>query len=684
MKKMSILAASIALLVSGCGSDEDNAASQFSVRAIDGYLQNAEIYVGKDCALKVGETDIDGVVKIDITHQGKNLCVKAIKGKTLDSQRGTISKDFTLRAVDGNVISPITDLVAAKIAANSDLTKEEAKQEVSESFVGITSDTSILYGDYIAQTATNKEAKAINIIGETLVDNVVSDDTLNDLINDIAAKVDKDESLDDYSPVIEGGQVQSNHRPYVKMSKEEQDRLENLTVELGTPTEPIDLSLAFADKDGDTMTLSVVEEDGKFTLKELGLAFDAVTKRLTGTPLKAGEIELHAYATDSRGARSYPLEIEIDVTTPNQAPVVDPAKVKEIESELANINLTVSTAVDQTIELDGLFTDADEDKFTLTVTEDLSGVSVSVIDGDDLHLEGTPDKGGDYTITINADDGKHQAVSATLKGSVASNGFIHPLEGKLWYTTEWGTIDNKDKGNLRVWCDTYKYENNTVFMNQRTEPNLTSCTNEATVKVASYTINNDGEMVMTFSGENGEESEIVKVKDAIGGIGDGAKTVVFDGRYTFFPVVEDVEKRINMLSNNDLDKRNFYAEFPAAEDEIYQKSTLSAQMMKTDSMVDFQLHFDGEKGDLTCSEVKEFYNLFLYSGSSEIGISPNRFFEIEEGEDKKKYCAVQFLITNPQDGNIYSVIADHAKGSNRGLVEKIKLNMKWTGTGNNQ
>lgn len=684
MKKMGILAASIALLVSGCGSDEENTASQFSVKAIDGYLQNAEIYSGENCATKVGVTGVDGIAKIDTAYQDQSLCVKAIKGKTLDSQRGTILKDFTLKAVDGNVISPITDLVAAKIAATPNLTKEEAQQAVSESFVGITSDTSILYGDYIAQTATNKEAKAINIIGETLVDNVVSDDALTALITDVAAKVeDETESLDDYSPVItEGGQVQSNHRPHIAMPEEEQDRLDGLSIELGNTIEPIDLSSAFADKDGDTITLSVVEEDGEFTLEQLGLAFDAVTKMLTGTPLKAGEIELHAYATDSHGARSYPLEIEIDVTTPNQAPVVDQSQVKAIESELAEINLTVSTAVDQTIELDELFIDADEDKLALTVTEDLSGVSVSIIDGDDLYLKGTPDKGGDYTITVKADDGKHHAVSATLKGSVAANDAKHPLEGKLWYTTEWGTVDNEDKGNLRVWCDTYKYENNTVFMNKRTESNLTACSDEAIVEVASYTINNDDEMVMRFGEGDNMQTEIVKVSDAIDGIGTGAKMVVFDGRYTFFPEAADVEKRINMLSDNAWGKRNFYAEFPAAEDETYQKLTLSAQMMKTDSAVNFQLHFDGEKGNLTCTEVKEFYNLSLHSGSSQTGISPTSYFDLEEGQNK--YCAVQFIMTNPQVGNVYSVIGDYTKDLDRGLVEKVKLNMKWTGTGNDQ
>ncbi len=63
MKKTTLLAASIALALAGCGGSDNNdnpTAKSFSVTAIDGYLVNADVYAGENCQTKVATTGKGG------------------------------------------------------------------------------------------------------------------------------------------------------------------------------------------------------------------------------------------------------------------------------------------------------------------------------------------------------------------------------------------------------------------------------------------------------------------------------------------------------------------------------------------------------------------------------------------------------------------------------------------------
>ncbi|MBY6187507.1 hypothetical protein KUV89_12825 [Marinobacter hydrocarbonoclasticus] len=420
MKKISLLAASIALVLSGCGGSDDTSAPEasFNVKAIDGYLVNADVYAGEGCTKLVGSTDVNGNLKVAGQFKGQTLCVKAVPGKTLDSSRGLVEKPFTLMApADSAVISPMTNLVVAKMA-DGETTLEDAQAAVEAQFAALNTASDTLFGDYIAAAADgNKAAQGITVIGENLVDEDVAEEVLDDLIAIVADKVEAEDDLEDFDPVIgEDGNITVNHRPHITLTDAQQDALESIEVDAGQAIEAIDLNTAFADADGDAMTFEVKDEDGR-KLADLGLTLNNGV--LTGTPAIADEIELHAYAKDIHGARSYPLEIEIEVNTPNQAPTVDLEEKAELEADLAKLGLTEGNLVDQVFDLDDLF--EDDDTLQLTVTTTLPGVTATIIDGEDLLLKGTPTSGGEFVITVTATDNLHPAISAELKVSVEAN-----------------------------------------------------------------------------------------------------------------------------------------------------------------------------------------------------------------------------------------------------------------------
>lgn len=100
MKKTTLLAASIALALAGCGGSDNNdnpTAKSFSVTAIDGYLVNADVYAGENCQTKVATTGKGGIARIDGQYQGQTLCVKAVADKTMDESRGLVKKTLSSR-----------------------------------------------------------------------------------------------------------------------------------------------------------------------------------------------------------------------------------------------------------------------------------------------------------------------------------------------------------------------------------------------------------------------------------------------------------------------------------------------------------------------------------------------------------------------------------------------------------
>lgn len=374
MKKQGLLAASIAVALVGCGSDnESSAPTTFTITAIDGYLANANVSVDSTqdgvCNLSQGKTDNKGQANLSVEYRNSTVCVDAVAGQTIDSNRGLVQHDFTLaNAGSGTIINPMTNMVQKLLAADTELTLAEAEEQVVAAITGdagLEVSQALIFGDYIADTS--EQAEALNLIGEVLVDKSDQDiDTKLKLAQAMAEAtqeiIETGESLDGYSPIIDippsGGDIIiiPNTRPKVVGTTDPVELM------LGDAWLPYDVSDKFQDTDDMTFTMAVAEFDGDDNFEgNNGLSIDAQTGMITGVPEKAGSFVYHIFATDTHDARSYPLTFEVTVLTENKPPVLDEGELANLQSTMNAWVMTEGETLDDTLDVSALFTDSDGD-----------------------------------------------------------------------------------------------------------------------------------------------------------------------------------------------------------------------------------------------------------------------------------------------------------------------------------
>ncbi|MGR5235916.1 putative Ig domain-containing protein [Vibrio alfacsensis] len=591
MNKVSLLAASVAIALTGCGSDSGSKpveASGIVITAIDGYLHNAEIWVDKDDNLANGcelntkiVTNEDGKATISKTDfAGMNVCIKAVAGKTIDNDRGLVAKGFDLASPaseDNNIIvNPMTNMVVEQMANNSELTPETAKDEVVKAITGtgLNADADMIFGDYLANSSD--EAKALKVIGETLVDNNEQDVETQlaistEVANDTNEIIINSGELDNYAPVVEvtpdgSVTVKPNSRPVVDLTPEA------VTMLLGDVWVAIDASELFSDADGDTLTYSMqtLGNDNN------GLVIDETTGLITGTPKAAGEFIYQIFAEDTKSSLSYPANLKVTIETPNTAPTHSPEALEAIQAKLNALTLTQGDKVNETIAATGLFTDVDGDALKYTVENVPAGMSVT-LDNDELSLTGTPSNHGEFTVGLFANDGVNQAsaeAEVTLTIEEAAVTPSHPLEGKFLHFVE---IGNNGGEYPKAWCDSIYIDANTktMYWNDRDNGNLSTCDTD----MSQFTVGVPYEIVgdQIVSQEDGMTLDVIKQHS----FGDDEHFLVSftdeeDGEkstelYSYHTNAQYVEEALNndvsesQENANWVDRETFIA-MPSAED----------------------------------------------------------------------------------------------------------------------
>ncbi|WP_404973351.1 putative Ig domain-containing protein [Vibrio campbellii] len=724
MNKVSLLAASVAIALTGCGGSDGGSkpveASGIVITAIDGYLHNAEIWVDKDGNLANGcelnteiMTDEDGKATISkADFAGMNVCIKAVAGKTIDNDRGLVAKGFNLAspASESNnvIVNPMTNMIVEQMAHNSELTPATAKDEVVNAITdtGLKVDADMIFGDYLA--STSNEAKALKVIGETLVDNNdKSVETQLAISTEVATEAndiieESPEDLDNYAPVVEitpegGVTVKPNSRPVVDVSPEE------VSMELGDAWVTVDASKLFSDADGDTLT---------YTMKALGtdkngLDIVETTGLITGTPKVAGKFIYQIFAEDTKGSISYPANLNVTIETPNTAPTHNPEALETIQNQLNALTLTQGDEVNKVVIVaTGLFNDVDGDTLKYTVENVPAGMSVT-LNKDELTLSGTPSSHGESTIRLFANDGVNQTsaeadIILTIEKAAVTPS--HPLEGKTWYYLEHGSDDGNDNDDFdysRVWCDSIKFEGGIVYGNVRSSENRTECTDADTqMEDATYKVEN-GRLIATFKfeedGESLTESFEVDVAGNAEDLAQGAKTIVHRPialdetaeRYTYFADESDAEARIQVKSDDSYDKRFGYMYLPAEQDNTYDLGMVSFALVEGSQSYKAYMNFDVEGKDFNCNTINEFYRSFTFSGDdlttpySQHYISGRCSTQFENGVE---YASVYFDLSGIQNleiGNVYSFIGK-TKDENAEYVEAVKFSIEWTGEGDNE
>ncbi|EEZ89995.1 conserved hypothetical protein [Vibrio harveyi 1DA3] len=569
MNKVSLLAASVAIALTGCGGSDggsNGGNAGIVITGFDGYFKNAVVFEDlnnngqwdtNDTFL--GLTDEKGQLKIkakpETTLALQTITPNGAKQKQLialdptyagtytvdmDHPSQAIAHELVFRAPNSsNVISPITDLVAIEMANNSSLTEEEAAAKVNQALGG-TEETPIdLYSDFVsgvdksvelhktaqilteskAQNPANYEKKATEFAKEA--DAIVGEMTQEQItdVNNKPVIQDSTPNSNELSPV-----PVYNNKLVVNEDVEEavEDKLESLPeIVKGAGFDGVELNIEglFKDKDQNLVTPKLTHN----------LAGTGIEARIEGNQLvlspaaevtKAGEFEVILTAEDKDSAgkalSTVSTVFELDIETANQAPIVIEEEQKRLQSIVDGWQLQQGEAFEQTLDISGLFQDNDGQitDYSADYVE-IEGLS-AIEDGNAIvTIKGTPTKAGESgaPLAISATDG-HTWVQIALSMPEVKEGTTpppaaHPLEGKTWYYLEHGSDDGNDNDEFdysRVWCESIKFEGGIVYGNVRSSENRTECTDADTqMEDATYRVEN-GRLIATFKFEEDGES----------------------------------------------------------------------------------------------------------------------------------------------------------------------------------
>ncbi|CAH1607801.1 conserved hypothetical protein [Vibrio jasicida] len=482
MNKVSLLAASVAIALTGCGGSDggsNGGNAGVVITGFDGYFKNAVVFEDlnnngqwdtNDTFL--GLTDEKGQLKIkakpETTLALQTITPNGAKQKQLialdptyagtytvdmDHPSQAMAHELVFRAPNSsNVISPITDLVAIEMANNSSLTEEEAAAKVNQALGGTEEAPIDLYSDFVsgvdksaelhktaqilteskAQNPTNYEKKATEFAKEA--DAIVGEMTQEQItdVNNKPVIEDSTPNSNELSPV-----PVYNNKLVVNEDVEEaaEDKLENLPeIVKGAGFDGVDLNIEglFKDKDQNLVTPKLTHN----------LAGTGIEARIEGNQLvlspaaevtKAGEFEiiLTAEDKDSSGKTLATVStvFELDIETANQAPTIIEAEQKRLQSIIDDWQLQQGEAFEQTLDISGLFKDEDGQ------LEEYSAESISIdglsIDEDDnaiITIEGTPEKAyaAGQTFTVSVEDNEDGKTRVTFKLPEVKEGATPP------------------------------------------------------------------------------------------------------------------------------------------------------------------------------------------------------------------------------------------------------------------
>ena len=724
MKKQGLLAASIAVALVGCGSDSDSSGpTSFSITAIDGYLANANVSVDSTqdgvCDLSQGKTDNKGQANLSVEYRNAVVCVDAVAGQTVDSNRGLVQHDFTLaNAGSGTIINPMTNMVNKLLAEDSELTVADAEEQVVAAITGeagLEVSQALIFGDYIADTT--EQAEALNLIGEVLVDHSDQDIEIKLKLTQAMAEATQeiieadDQTLDDYSPIVNippgGGDITviPNTRPKIVGTTEP------VELTLGEAWRPFNVSDKFQDAEGDDMTFAMVVVGGE---GNNGLSIDSLTGLITGEPEIAGGFTYHIFATDEHGARSYPLTFEVTVLTDNQPPVVDEGELANLQSTMNTWMLTEGELLTDTLDVSALFIDQDGDVLEYKVETTLSTVARTgfnaLVDGEGVvsftGLIPRSAAAGAETLTILANDGVNgDWASATLSFPIIEEaplppGDSHPLEDNTWYFLERGS---NGTNYAQVWCDTVRFEDGEIFYNDRDQSNKTECTAEATMKVGTYVVEGD-----TIVGSYTEDGDTMTMRYDVTNdydsnvISQGAVTMLWteegrSSRYVGFSSKADAEKRIQVKSSDGPELRDAYLYWPGEREHQYQLISTSLQM-NTAALSPGNSHdyikvwmngiscdglLNSHDGD---AAIFERFTVTSESLSADNGFSLHPEFcdDIYEGSTPNAVLSFLFGLGNSYSlelNETYSIIGQ-ISGEWSEYITDVNFNMVWDGSSN--
>ncbi|EGQ9938801.1 hypothetical protein KZY42_003838 [Vibrio vulnificus] len=419
MKKVSLLAASVAIALTGCGGSDSGSGSNGNVApggvivtGFDGYFNQAVVFLDKDNNGKLdigsdtifGLTDKEGRRTIPAGTQGvlalqtltpggtvqtalANHAPETYAGKyTIDMDHPTqaMAHEVVLRAPSkSTVISPLSDLVAIEMASGT--SEEEAILKVSTALGGTPEQPIKLLSNFIDGADKNVSLhKTAQILTESKAANPSSYEKKATQFAEQAGKIVGDLTEDqvkevNYKPVIKDTapnedtlvptEVINNK---LTVSESAQSRVQNslnaLTIVQDEHFTTAHISIANLFDDPDQAPLAVTTS-GESTFDEAGLiatfsGSDLVLSANTAGIIKAGVFTIILQSQDkaadgSQVGSPVSTKFTLKVDSANLAPIVDKEVETQIQREIEGWQLQEGELFSQTISLTPLFTDTD-------------------------------------------------------------------------------------------------------------------------------------------------------------------------------------------------------------------------------------------------------------------------------------------------------------------------------------
>ena len=484
MNKVSLLAASVAIALTGCGGSDggsNGGNSGVVITGFDGYFKNAVVFEdlnnngqwdANDTFL--GLTDEKGQLKIKAKPEStlalQTITPNGAKQKQLialdptyagtytvdmDHPSQAMAHELVFRAPNSsNVISPITDLVAIEMANDSALTEEEAVAKVNQALGGTEEAPIDLYSDFVSGVDKSAELhKTAQILTESKAQNPANyekkaTEFAQAADQEVDRLVESGADINDPSlrPVITDSTPESenlapetvvNNKLVVNENVEEaaEEKLDNLPeIVKGASFDGVELNIEglFKDKDQNLVTPKLSHNLG-------GTGIDI---RIEGNQLillpaaevtKAGEFEIILTAEDKDSAgkalSTVSTVFELDIETANQAPIVIEAEQKRLQSIVDGWLLQQGEAFEQTLDISGLFKDEDgqlEEYSAESISID--GLSIDENDNAIITIEGTPEKAyaAGQTFIVNVEDNEDGKTRVTFKLPEVKEGATPP------------------------------------------------------------------------------------------------------------------------------------------------------------------------------------------------------------------------------------------------------------------
>ncbi|ELB2086752.1 hypothetical protein QNZ96_000654 [Vibrio parahaemolyticus] len=507
MNKVSLLAASVAIALTGCGGSDSGSSSASNgvvITGFDGYFKNAVVFEDTNNNGQwdtqesiLGLTDEKGqltlAAKPEKTLALQTLVPNGAKQKqliALDAKKYagtyTVDMDHPSQAMaheivfrapsSSNVISPITDLVAIEMAKDPSITEEDAKANVNKALGGSEEAPIDLYSDFVEGATKNAELhKTAQILTESKAQNPTNyEKKATEFAQAANQEVDRlvasGENINDPSlrPVITDSTPNSdnlapetvvNNKLTVNETVEDaaEDKLDKLPkIVKGAAFDGVELNIEGLFKDKDQ---SLVSTKLTHNLAGTGIEVEQVGNLIVLHPTaiveKSGDFEIVLTAQDKNSngdvLSTVSTVFEIEIESANLPPMVVEAEQARLQSIVDGWYLQQGELFEQTLDVSGLFQDKDGQITDYSADYvDIEGLS-AIEDGNAIvTIKGTPTKAGESgaALTISATDG-HTAVQIALSMPEVKEGITppptaHPLEGKTWYYLEHGSDDGDD------------------------------------------------------------------------------------------------------------------------------------------------------------------------------------------------------------------------------------------------